>query len=270
MLLLRALSLDVVAGAACGGLLAEYVAQARMRPAWWVALLSAVWAVYTGDHLLDALRTPGPLLTYRHRFHRKHARVLGAALVFAILAGLAAAITLRPPVQHFGIGMSVAVIAYLASAQRLILGTLPKEPVAGILYAAGIWGGPLLVGEAPSSWPLLAALLHAIAAITNLTTLGLFELEVDRKQGFRSIALRVGPAVARRWVIGLSATSALFSLALLAAVEGRDLLPFAVLGVQIALQGVVLLAMPWFARAERYRTWGDSAFLLGALPRLVG
>jgi len=270
VLLLRALSLDVVAGAACGGLLAEYVAQAHMRPAWWVALLSAVWAVYTGDHLLDALRTPGPLLTHRHRFHRKHARALGAALVFAIMAGLAAAITLRPPVQHFGVGLSVAVIAYLASAQRLILGTLPKEPVAGVLYAAGIWGGPLLVGAAPSNWPLIAAALHAIAAIANLTTLGLFELEVDRQQGSRSIALRVGPATARRWIIGGSATATLLSLALLAAVDGRDVLPFAVLSAQIALQGILLLAIPWFSTSERYRTWGDSAFLLGALPRLVG
>ncbi len=269
MPLFRALSLDVVAGAACGGLLAEHVAQAHMRPAWWVALLSAVWSIYTGDHLLDALRAPGPLLTYRHRLHLRHARAFTAALVVAILVGLAAAMTLRPPVRVFGIGLSVAVVVYLASAHHLILGSLPKEPVAGVLYAAGIWGGPLLVGASPTTWPLVAASLHALAAILNLVALGFFETEVDRLQGSRSLALRLGLAGARRWVIGLSGAGTLLAIGLLALVEGSDRLSFSILGAQIAMQGALLLTV-WFSRAERYRAWGDSVFLLGALPRLVG
>ncbi|MBK5256817.1 MAG: hypothetical protein JJE39_12350 [Vicinamibacteria bacterium] len=241
-----------------------------MRPAWWVALLTAVWGIYTGDHLLDALRTPGPLLTYRHRLHQEHARAITAALVIAILVGLGAAITLRPPLRLFGIGLSVAVITYLASAQRLILASLPKEPVAGALYAAGIWGGPLLVGASPTTWPLVAALLHGLAAILNLVAMGVFEADVDRGHGSRSLALRIGPENARWWTVRLSLAGTGLSFGLLAAVAGDDRLPFAVLGLQIALQGAMLFTPAWFAEEERYRVWGDSVFLLGALPRLIG
>lgn len=269
MPLLRALSLDVVAGAACGGLLAERVAQAHMRPGWWVALLTAVWSIYTGDHLLDALRAPGPLLTYRHQLHRRHARGFGIALAAAILSGLIAALTLRPPVRIFGIGLSAAVMLYLASAQRLILPSLPKEPVAGVLYAAGIWGGPLLMGSSPTAWPLLAAFLHAWAAALNLSALGVFEVEVDRQHGSRSLALRLGARRATRWVIGLTTLGTALSAGLLAAVPNAIRLAFAILGVQIAVQGALLLGAAWFARNERYRTWGDSVFFLGALPRLI-
>jgi len=153
----RAISLDVVVGAACGGLLAEHVTNARMPPGWWIALLTAVWSIYTADHLLDARRSPGTSGSYRHKFHRRHARALTIALGFAIVVGLGAALTLRPTVQIYGIGLSIAVVQYLASAQGLILRSVPKEPIAGLLYAAGIWGGPIVMGEGPQPWLIGAA-----------------------------------------------------------------------------------------------------------------
>ncbi len=269
MRLLRALSLDILAGAACGGLLAEHVTQAHMRPAWWVALLTAVWSVYTGDHLLDARRIAGPLFTERHQFHRRHERSLTVALVAAVLTGLAAALTLRPPVRLFGVGLSVAVVVYLASAQRLILPTLPKEPVAGVLYAAGIWGGPLLVGGNPTVWPFVAASLHAAAAVLNLTTVGVFEAEVDRKHGSRSLALRWGSPSVRRWVIVGSCAFAAIAFGVAALADPATRLAFAVLGVQAGLPALIVACRSWFQSGARYRIWGDGVFLLGALPRLL-
>jgi hypothetical protein len=36
------------------------------------------------------------------------------------------------------------------------------------------------------------------------------------------------------------------------------------------MPALMLLASGWFGRHERYRVLGDSVFLLGALPRLLG
>ena len=268
MRLLRALSLDVVAGAACGGLLAEHMTRARMFPGWWVALLTAVWCIYTGDHLLDARRADGGAATRRHAFHRRRARLLSVALVAAVIVGLAAASTLRPPVRLFGIGLSLAAVAYLASAQGLILPNLPKEPVAGVLYAAGIWGGPIVMGEGPRDWLLLAAAFHALAAILNLVMLGVFEAAIDGRLGQRSLALRWGRAAARGRAISWSASGSIASL-VIAALEPRWRDVFAILAIQIATPVVLLGIESWSSKEERYRLWGDSVFLLGAIPRLL-
>jgi hypothetical protein len=265
---LRALSLDVVAGAACGGLLAEHMARARMLPGWWIALLTAVWCIYTSDHLLDARRVSAGPVTYRHAFHRRHAKGLTAALVAAVFVGLGAATTLRPPVRLFGLGLSLAVAAYLASAQGLFLPRLPKEPMAGGLYAAGIWGGPIVMGVGSTPALIVAASLQAIAAILNLAMLGVFETGVDLQGGHRSLALRWGRERVRGWVVSASLLAALLAgaLVLLRPME-RDV--FAVLGLQAGAPMVLLAAEKWFERNERYRLWGDSVFLLGAIPRIL-
>ncbi len=256
----------MVAGAACGGLLAEHMAHTSMRPGFWVSLLCAVWCVYTGDHLLDARRAGPELATPRHAFHRRHARVLIAALVGVAIVGLAAAWTLRPPVRLFGLGLGLAVLAYLASAQSFILPDLPKEPIAGILYATGIWGGPIIMGEGSTSWVLLAAAFHALAAVLNLMMIGIFEVEADRVQGHRSIARRAGPGRTRAIVLmagGAGATAAAgFALG------APSFFGFAILALQVATPPILLLAHRRAVQHERYRTWGDAVFLLGALPRL--
>lgn len=272
MRVLRALSLDVVAGAACGGLMAETMTGSVMAPSWWVALLAAVWSIYTGDHLLDARRSRTEPLSYRHAFHRRHSRALGAALACAIVIGLLAAATLRPPVRLFGIGLTLAVVAYLASAQGVILAGLPKEPMAGALYAAGIWGGPIVMGAGSPRWLMLAAGLHGLAAVLNLTMLGIFEAEADRKQEHRSLALRFGSGTTTTAVLIASGIGASASAAL-AIMQNRApilLVAFVALAIQIATPALLLLARGWAQREERYRRWGDSVFLLGATPRLLG
>lgn len=244
------------------------MAGARMLPGWWVALLCAVWCVYTADHLLDAHRPGLAPATPRHDFHRLHGRALTIALVGVAMAGLAAAWTLRPPVRLFGLGLGLVVVAYLASAQSLILPGLPKEPVAGILYAAGIWGGPIVMGAGSTPWLILAAAFHALAAVLNLIMIGVFETDSDRRQGHRSIALRAGTPRARGLVLLAGAFGPLLAAWLASAAPIGTV--FVVLALQIAAPALLLLAQPWAARHERYRAWGDSVFLLGALPRLVG
>ena len=180
----------------------------------------------------------------------------------------AASWTLRPPVRLFGFGLGVVVLAYLASAQSLILSDLPKEPIAGILYAAGIWGGPIMMSDELTPGLLLAAALHALAAVLNLIMIGVFERDSDRRQGHRSIALRAGREPTRTLVLWAGAAGASAAAGLAVGTPSRA--GFVVLALQIATPALLLLADRWAARRERYRVWGDSVFLLGALPRIGG
>lgn len=258
-----------MAGAACGGLMAEEMARIRMGVGWWVALLSAVWCIYTGDHLLDARREPAQGEGFRRAFHRRHARVLSIAIAFAITIGLAAASTLAAPVRLLGLGVSLLALAYLASAQGLFFASLPKEPIAGLLYAAGIWGGPILMSEGSPAWLVLAAALQGLAAILNLAMFGVFEAEADRIAGHRSLALSLGRTATTRAALFAAAIGAPIS-ASLALMAGHHALVWAVLAVQIATPAGLLLSRKWSEKEERYRLWGDSVFLLGAAPRLLG
>lgn len=269
MRLLRALSLDVVAGAACGGLLAESVTGVRMLPAWWIALLTAVWSIYTGDHLLDARRSLGPLATYRHTFHRDHAGVLSVALAGAVVAGLTASLGLRPPVQKLGFALTALVLLYLVSAQGLLWPRLPKEPVAGLLYAVGIWSGPLVMSERPFPGPMIAALLQALAALLNLAAFAVFEAPIDRQHGTRSVSLRWGTGRVRQAVVVTGFAGALGALGVGMRLQPGLASAWAVIAAQIVWPGVMLMGSGWFGRHERYRSWGDGVFLLGALPRLL-
>lgn len=248
--------------------MAEHMARTRMEGGWWVALLSAVWCVYTGDHLLDARRPPTQGESFRRVFHRRHARVISIAAFCSIALGLAAAWTLAPPIRLFGLGLSLLALAYLASAQGLLFASLPKEPIAGLLYAAGIWGGPILMSEGSARWLLLAATLHGLAAILNLTMVGVFEAEADRIEGHRSLALRFGQRATTRAAWFAASIGALVSVAL-AVTTGHSALVWLVLAIQIATPAALLLGRPWSERHERYRLWGDSVFLLGAAPRLL-
>lgn len=260
----------MVAGAACGGLLAESVTGVRMLPAWWVALLTAVWSIYTGDHLLDARRAVGPLATDRHRLHRDHAGVLSLALAVAVTVGLTASLGLRPPVQKLGFGLTAIVLLYLVSAQGLLWPRLPKEPVAGLLYAVGIWSGPLMMSAEPFPGPLVAALMQACAALLNLAAFAVFETEIDRQHGSRSISLLWGSGRVRQAVVGAGVCGAFGALAAGIALQPAVPSAWVVIAVQIAWPGLMLVGSDWFGEAERYRSWGDAVFLLGALPRLLG
>ena len=72
----------------------------------------------------------------------------------------------------------------------------------------------------------------------------------------------------RGWILSASVLGTLVAgaLALIQPVE-RDV--FVVLALQVAAPGALLVANGWSGKDERYRRWGDSVFLLGAVPRLL-
>jgi len=268
--LVRALSLDVAAGAVAGGILAAHVAGVRLPLAWWPILAASVWAAYTADHLLDATRADAACRSPRHRLHRdRHATLAVAWAAVTVAAAAVAVATLPREVVVSGALVVAAVLVHLLLAQSRIAVGVPKEVGAAAIYAAGIWFAPLVRTDRPLP-PLLAlAALHASAAFLNLAAVAWFERGQDREDRARSLAVSLGRRRLRRrlrrFATGAFAFGTLGAVA--TARAGPPALP-AAFAILAALQVVPVALMHAARRTRRgalYRAVGDVAFLACAV-----
>jgi hypothetical protein len=142
-----------------------------LSPAARLVLGLTVWAIYLLDRLLDARRPPSFDEPARHRFHRRHSKVMAAllALVLAVDAPIAI-LWLRPAIQRDGLILLAGVLVYLAtfhSSGRSV--KIPKEVAAAILFTAGTfltaWATLPCLGLA---WAALAFFILCLANIVAI------------------------------------------------------------------------------------------------------
>jgi hypothetical protein len=118
-----------------------------LRPSGRLVLGLTVWAIYLLDRLLDARKPPPVNKTSgesvrepaRHRYCRRHMKLMGALLAAALAADAFITILwLRPPILREGLILLAGVLIYLAtfhiSSQSV---RIPKEIAAAILFTAG-------------------------------------------------------------------------------------------------------------------------------------
>ncbi len=118
-----------------------------LRPSGRLALGLTVWAIYLLDRLMDARKPPpvnktsgeGAREPARHRYCRRHSKLMGALLAAALAAdALIAIFWLRPAILRQGLILLAGVLIYLATFH--IAGQsvrIPKEIAAAILFTAG-------------------------------------------------------------------------------------------------------------------------------------
>ena len=273
----RLVSLDVALAALGGGVMAVRVLRAAPRPAFYAVLPTAVWAVYTLDHLIDARRMGRSAATPRHRFHGRHARALWSVLVPVVVGcGLAGLVALSWQGVAFGGAMVTLVVAHeaivkLAGSRASPL--LVKELGVGVIFTAGTWGLPAVVRWAhdgpPAGRSVLMVAQYALLAAVNLVEFSLFEARRDAAAGQTSFVRGVGRTAAARVAGGLLlAVVPLAALALLGRPAGVDVAAELILLMMAAGLAAVLRFPRSFVRRERYRTVGDGVFLLPLLMAL--
>lgn len=112
-----------------------------------LVLFLAVWCLYAGDRILDALKRragdPSPgLQTPRHAFMGRHLRLFAVLIFFAAFIGVLVAITrLERPIFGAGLIVATGAVAYFGAFVAPIGGNRPlpgKSLAAGLLIAAGI------------------------------------------------------------------------------------------------------------------------------------
>src|ERR1700722_6946415 len=131
-----------------------------------LALGLTVWSIYLLDRLLDARQPPTLDEPARHRFYRRHSRLMGAVLAVALTADACIAILwLRPAILRDGLIPLAGVLVYLAIFHIWNQPVkIPKEIAAAILFTAGTfltaWS---VIPSSKLAWPAVAFFLLCLA-----------------------------------------------------------------------------------------------------------
>lgn len=98
------------------------------------ALALAVWMLYAGDRLLDAVRNTGPL-EERHRFHRQHWRIFCGIFLFTTPLLLWLISCLPAALKNAWLLLALPLALYFVLIHLTKL-HLPKELIVAIFFAA--------------------------------------------------------------------------------------------------------------------------------------
>jgi hypothetical protein len=146
-----------------------------LRPAARAALGLTVWAIYLADRLLDARKGAIRDEPARHRFYRRHSRLMTAlfAMVFAA-AAIVAILGLRPVVLRDGLIPLAGVGVYLGLVHLSgTLSRIPKEVAASFLFTAGTFLAAWARLPCPSlAW---AALAFFVLCLANMIAIEAWE-----------------------------------------------------------------------------------------------
>jgi len=186
------LSIDVVFGAMAGLLFFSRLFRVEVGLTIYFLLGSAVWCIYTLDHILDAKSGVSPLMD-RYVFHQKNRTVLiVCVLAVSILGQGLAFLTFGLGKELFwsvGLGGLILATMFLIRKAGKSAGLL-KEISTGILYVLGIAWIPLLrIDSMDLSYVLVGFLLgYSLLAVINLLMLAALDAKEDQIQEFPSAA----------------------------------------------------------------------------------
>ncbi|MEZ4774686.1 MAG: hypothetical protein R3D00_15990 [Bacteroidia bacterium] len=261
------LSLDVVVGAVASGGMAAKMLQVSMPLIWWVALPVSVWVIYTLDHLLDASRLKNQAHTERHLFHYRHFRVIGSVWAILFLSCLTW-IPFYVPAQmlYLGLGMGVLVVFHLGLVQWVGGKTswlLHKELGVAVIYAVGVWGGPLVMAGYPVSlMEIYLFIQFFLLALINLIIFSLFDIETDTRDNQTSFVRAIGEKKAKGLIGFLSLIVVGLGLWGGLGFSPKEWAVEAIYGFMLGILLGLIFQRKWFSINERYRIWGDGVFYL--------
>lgn len=269
---LQILSIDVVLGALFSGMMVARLVEITMPTYWYWVLPLSVWVIYTTDHLIDARRLKDKAHTPRHLFHYQYFKWIVAIWGLSIaICLLYVPFIISREVLYFGLGMGALVLGHLALVWLIgdrIAWFLHKELGVGAIYAAGVWGAPLvLYGDEIPLWVGFASMQFFLLALLNLLTFSFYERETDALDQHTSFVRALGESRTRLLIIVLAIL--IVGLGLWGGLFAEDHLFFFIVQLIFALMLGILLWVFFdedrFRFAERYRLWGDAVFLLPIL-----
>lgn len=262
------LSLDIALSAM---LLSKVVAKVfGVHLPWTVslALFLCVWMIYTLDHLLDSRKMTGLPSMPRHAFHYRHASKLFILLILVAFSSLTLVFFLPTQTLLYGIVVAGLVGLYILMTWWLKV-FVAKELLIALLYAVGIFIGPLSMGMDVSLPVLVSFTLIAMLALANLMLFSLNERDKDQADGFSSWATIFGEKHLERALRALFffLTSVLGFAFIL---SQTALWPSFLFSLMAMLLILVLLfwRREFFLMKESYRLLGDFIFFFPAITLL--
>jgi len=211
---LRLVSLDIVLGVISGSYFASRIFKVSPSIYFWITLISAVWIIYTADHILDGIRTKKQD-SETYRFHFTNRIVL---LLIVIVAGVTSSILvfsyLEKELIVYGIYTFVLVSIYLLLnfAFRKKHRFFPKELIIATLYTCGIFGGVLVLNGNVELFQILIIINYFLLVLANVLVFSHFDSEEDRINQFNTMAVNFGKDLAKRLIFIILALAFIFSL----------------------------------------------------------
>lgn len=265
---IQLLSLDVVAGALCCGVMAGSWFDVILPLSWWVALPVSVWVIYTADHLVDALRLGENASSDRHQFHVRWKMPIGFIWILGALFCVAVVPFYIPTellILGVGAGLITAVHFLLVwLVKNEVTPWLTKELGVALVYTLGVWGGGLaLAEESLTLLKLLPVIQFFFLALVNLLTFSVYEEIEDQKDGFTSWARGLGRTTTMKVIAGLLVISLVIGAMLIVYSDSGLILPIQMIYLVMgSLLTWVAFDQKRFAKNGGYRLAADGAFLI--------
>lgn len=257
---LQYLSIDIVLGAVI--LLHFFSKPFGISVEWpsYVSLASAVWLIYTIDHLKDARASADPKRG-RYLFHLRYARTLKLSIVLVTSVAGVCLFFLPTSILFLGSILGALCLLYLlfqSSLARLGL----KECYASIMYSFGILITPIALS---GTFDIFDFFILFALSFTNLLIFSWFEVEEDKEDSIRSVATVKGTKRTEKliWI--------LISLGLAMGFSGILSQPHhcVYLIVVLLIYWILLVSPEWARKNQRYRTIGDGVFMLPLVLALL-
>ena len=259
----RWLSLDIVLGAIFFLLYLEQYYTLEFSMHVYIALGSAIWLIYTADHLIDAWKVSAPT-SHRHRFHKKHFSALVLLGGFVLSFSLVNIRFLEVEIIRNGALLSAACILYLMLVY-FFKELWVKEILVALAYAGGVFLAPLSMIE-PELMDFILCMQLSGVAFLNLMVFSAYDESADRRDGFNSLVIRLGGSKVQA-VVWLTALSLALSFGLAYFYTGNSI---QILFVSMTVLLIWIHSSPgYFSRSERFRVVGDGIFYLAGLFLLL-
>ncbi len=269
---LRHLSIDVVLGALASGSMIVWLLSKPMPWIWWLALPMAVWVIYTSDHLMDAWRLKDRAHTPRHLFHHQYFWPI-AIVWLVLLVSCVSWVAMLVPSEMLYLGFAMGGVVLLHLALVSLIGSkvswlLHKELGVGLIYALGVWGGPFVMYEELRLLaPLLLFVQFFLLCMINLLFFSLYEKETDQWDGHTSVVLAIGKKRTLHIILFLAVCVLGIGAGVLwdQEFESSYLVIEGIYVLMLSLLLAICYKPSFFGKKERYRYFGDGAFLLPVL-----
>ena len=254
--IIQYLSLDIVVGAII--LLRFFSDQSGIFIEWpvYFLLASALWIIYTMDHLNDARRARTHSRG-RYVFHGNYRLPILVAMLLVFFSAIKMLFYVPYSVIIGGVIIFGFCMVYLLVHHQLAAAGI-KEIFAALIYSAGIFLAPSIYSRRID---ILNFSLLFILATLNLLIFSWMEKDDDERDGFSSIATKIGYKKTKTLIICILSTG------LLLAAFGVSDQPLSAgyFIFSLLLYGIVVVDPKWSKAQNRYRAIGDGVFILPIL-----
>ena len=272
---LHFLSIDIVLGALASSCFAARLFGSNPGMIWWVTLALTVWLLYTGDHMLDALRHKKKVERELHYFMLKHRKLVIYSLGVVAVVNFILIINLLDK-ELFKYALILAGLVLLFYAMRHVFKKnrilqIPGEFFVMILYMAGTWLGPAvaLEGDFEAGHGMIALIFVGVL-LMNLGVISLYDIKLDSRMGIASLANLFGVKRTKNLLLGMAIAIYLLSLLQFLVFDMDRYSQYAlILTGMITILLLVLYYPTRFKKNDYFRLTADAVLYMGFLSLLI-